>query len=183
MHKTVEELANALKDIIRSMRFRSIEPSSLSMPVRNILPIVGRLAANVLNLDYKHDELRQELETNANEKRLENMSNGAQDNFRNLQPAAAPMLRPGLRACMLFNYSDNDAEEEALMWSQGVMQMLSDGMNIVKEGGGFHKCGDCQVLWDRNESRNEEASVSVVSLPACKFNKHINNSWRLDVNL
>ena len=63
------------------------------------------------------------------------------------------------------------------------MQMVSDGTNIIKKGGGFHKRGDCQVLWDRNESRNEEASISVVSLPVCNFNKYVENSWRLDINL
>jgi len=39
------------------------------------------------------------------------------------------------------------------------------------------------VLWDRNESRNEDASISIVSLPTCNFNKYIENSWRLDINL
>ena len=84
---------------------------------------------------------------------------------------------------MLFNYADSDTKDKILMWSQGIMQMVSDGTNIIKEGGGFHKRGDYQVLWDRNESRNEEASISVVSLPAYNFNKYVENSWRLDINL
>lgn len=69
------------------------------------------------------------------------------------------------------------------MWSQGVIQVVSNRSNIIKEGGGFHKRSDCQVLWDCDESRNEDASISVLSLPACNFNKHIQNSWRLDINL
>ena len=183
VQKTVQELATTLKDIIRLMRRRSLEPPSLSLPMRKSLPIVGQLTKDVLDIDTKHNELRQEIETNANQHRNENISNGTQDNFRNLQPATAPELRPGLRIDMLFNYADSDTEDEILMWSQGVIQMVSDGTNIIKEGGGFYKRGDCQVLWDRNESRNEEASISVVSLPACNFNKYVKNSWRLDINL
>ena len=183
VQKTVEELATMLKDIIRIMRRRQVEPPVLSLPSRKSLPIVGQLSADILAIDSEQSELRDDLETNALEKRNADISNGDQDNFRNLQPATAPALRPGLRIDMLFNYSDLDADDELLMWSQGVIQVVSDGTNIIKEGGGFHKRGDCQVLWDRNESRNEDASSSIVCLPACNFNKYIENSWRLDVNL
>ena len=84
---------------------------------------------------------------------------------------------------MLFNYSDLDADDEILMQGQGVIQVVSDGTNIIKEGRGFHKRSDCKVLWNRNESRNEDAISSVVSLPAYNFNEYIENSWRLDVNI
>ena len=59
-------------------------PPSLSLPIRKSLPIVGQLTVNIFNIDIKHNELRQEIETNANENRIENILNGRQDNFRNL---------------------------------------------------------------------------------------------------
>ena len=150
--------------------------------LKNLL-IVVQLTADELQIYKNHSELRSELETNAAQARNKNMRNGEQDDFLNLQAATAPALRPGLRLDMLFNYEECNAEDEMLMWSQDVIQIVSDRTNIAKESGGFHTRGDCQVLWDRNESRNEEASTSIVSLPACNFNNYSENSSRLDIDL
>ena len=97
----------------------------------------------MLAIDSEHSRLRDELETNTMKKRNAGMLNRDQGNFRKLQPATAPTLRQGLRIGMLFNYSDADAGNGILMWSQGIIQITSDGSNIIKEGGGFHKRGNC----------------------------------------
>lgn len=39
------------------------------------------------------------------------------------------------------------------------------------------------VLWDANAQRNDEDSASVVCIRKTLCNKHIQNSWRLDVSL
>jgi len=115
VQKTMEELATMLKDIICSMRRRPVEPPVLSLPLWKSLPIVGQLSADVLAIDSKHCELRDELESNALEKRNIDILNGEQDNFRNLQPATAPTLHSGLRIDMLFNYADIETDNEILM--------------------------------------------------------------------
>ena len=55
------------------MRRRSLETPSLSLPMRKSLPIVGQLTADVLNIDTKHSELRQEIEANINQNRNKNI--------------------------------------------------------------------------------------------------------------
>lgn len=79
------------------------------------------------------------METNKIDARENNMLNGEQGNFRNLQPATAPALQPSLRIDLLCDYSDDDTEEEALKWSQGITQVASDGSNLAKKKRGFHK--------------------------------------------
>ena len=113
--------------------------------LKNLL-IVVQLTADELQIYKNHSELRSELETNAAQARNKNMRNGEQDDFLNFQAATAPALRPGLRLDMLFNYEECNAEDEMLMWSQDVIQIVSDRTNIAKESGGFHTRGDCQVL-------------------------------------
>lgn len=111
IQKIAEELAVVLKDIIHIMRRRQIELPILSLPARKCLPIAGQLSHDVLAIDSEQSELRDNLENNALQKRNTDISSGQQDNFRNLQPATAPTLRPGLRIDMLFNYSDSDTDD------------------------------------------------------------------------
>ena len=83
---------------------------------------------------------------------------------------------------MIVNCTDDYGSEE-LSWCQGAIQCVSNGSNMPKEEGGFHKSGDVSVLWDENKVRDEEESITIVSLLVSKFNKHVENSWRLDLCL
>ena len=51
-----------------------------------------------------------------------------------------------MRVDCLFNYGDDEEDTDILMWSQGRITLLSNGSNIPKESGGFHKKGDVQIL-------------------------------------
>ena len=59
------------------------------------------------------------------------------------------------------------------MWSQGVVQLILDGTNILKESRGYYKKGDTIVLWDTCSKIHEEASVSTISISKSLFNKHV----------
>ena len=155
----------------------------LELPERKVLPIVGTLTADVVKYDSRQRLMKEEMTNQALERRMQQELSGDTDNFANLQPATAPEPSIGMRIDMLFNYADDENDSDVLMWSQGVAQIASNGSNVQKEGGGYHKKGDVVVLWDACADRNEEASTSVVSTPKKMFNKHVQNSWRLDVRL
>ena len=105
------------------------------------------------------------------------------DNFANLRPTTALEPTVSMRIDMIFNYVEGEDDSNLLMWSQGVVQLFSNGSNVPKDGAGFHKKRDVKVLWDANSQRNEEASTNVVSIPKSLFNKHVQKSWRLDLSL
>ena len=98
-----------------------------------------------------------------------------------MQLPIVPILKVGLRVDVLFNYFNDENNEDVIMWSQGVMKLVSDGKNMPKESGGFHKKGDCIVIWDANVERGELNSESVFSLPLRLHNKQVDNSWRVDL--
>ena len=60
-------------------------------------------------------ELKSRLETNASNRREEQVITEEQDNFQNLQPSTAPALVVGMRIDMLLNYNDDYGSEE-LNW-------------------------------------------------------------------
>ena len=181
--KTVDELSTLLKDVIRAMQGTTFEWPEIELPKRKSLPIVGTLAPNVVACNARQRARKEELTNQAIERRQQQELSGDTDNFANLQPATAPDPQVGMRIDMLFNYADDNDDSDILMWSQGTIQLVSNGSNIPKEGGGFHKKGDVKVLWDANADRNEEESISVVSIPKSLFNKHLQDSWRLDITL
>jgi len=115
--------------------------------------------------------------------RTDRIENGEIDLYSNRQAATAPELKIGMYIDMLCNYSNDTDKSELLIWYQGVIQQVSNGVNIAKEGGGYHKKGDISVLWDANADRNELASVSVISLSKCLYNKQVEGSWRIDIDL
>ena len=115
------------------------------------------------------------------DERANKIVNGEVDVYSNRQDATAPELKTGMRVDVLCNYSDDDDESELLMWCQGIIQQVSNGVNISKEGGGHHKKGDVSVLWDADTYQNELASVSVVSMAKRLYNKQVQGSWRIDV--
>ena len=77
----------------------------------------------------------------------------------------------------------NVDESDILMWSQGLIQDISNGKNIEKDGGGFHKKGDVKALWDANAERDELASVCFIGLSKLLCNKQVEGSWRIDIAL
>ena len=83
--------------------------------------------------------MKEELTNQSIEKKRQEQLSRTRDNFSNLQPATAPDPRIGLRIDMLCNYADEDDESDLLMWSQGATQSMSNGTNLPKDGGGFHK--------------------------------------------
>jgi len=181
--KTVDELSTLLKDVIQAMQRTTLEWPEIELPERKSLPVVGTLTPNVVAYDARQRARKEELTNQAIERRQQQELSGDTDNFANLQPATAPEPQVGMRIDMLFNYADDNDDSDILMWSQGTIQLVSNGSNIPKEGGGFHKKGDVKVLWDANADRNEEESISVVSIPKSLFNKHLQDSWRLDITL
>ena len=84
---------------------------------------------------------------------------------------------------MLCNYSDNADELELLIWCQGVIQLVCNGVNISKEGGGYHKKGDISVLQNANADCNELSLVLVVSLSKGLYDKQVEGSQRIDIDL
>ena len=84
---------------------------------------------------------------------------------------------------MLCNYSDNADELELLIWCQGVIQLVCNGVNISKEGGRYHKKEDVSVLWNTNADRNEFTSVLVASLSKGLYNKQVEGRWRIIIDL
>ena len=74
---------------------------------------------------------------------------------------------------ILHNYSNNVNESEILIRSQGLIQDISNGTNIAKDGGEFHKKDNVKVLWDTNTERNELASMNVISLCKHLHNKQV----------
>ena len=84
---------------------------------------------------------------------------------------------------MLLNYSEVDDSNYALIRSQCVMQLISDRSIMLKERDRHCKWGNDSELWDRNESRNEEASIIVALFPTYKLNEHTQNILRLDINV
>lgn len=181
--KSVEELTALLKNITREMQGTLFEWPELELPERKVLPIVGALAPDAVQYDSRQRSMKEDITNQALERRYQQELSGDTDNFANLQPAAAPEPSIGMRIDMLFNYADDEDDSDILMWSQGVIQIISNGSSVPKERGGFHKKGDAVVLWDACADRNEEASRSVASIPKNLFNKHVQNSWRLDVTL
>ena len=83
----------------------------------------------------------------------------------------------------LFNHSDDADDTETLVWVKGRMQLVSDGSNIAMKDGAWRKKGDVLVLWDSNESHNEQASSSTISLPKKMLNKLVQGSWRINIHL
>ena len=88
-----------------------------------------------------------------------------------------------MRVDVMCNYSDDTDDLEMLIWCQGLIQDVSNGLNIAKEGGGYHKKGDVHVLWDASEERNELSSVSIATLSKGLCNKQVEGSWRIDIDL
>ena len=109
-------------------------------------------------------------------KQVEQIETGEIDVIANLQAPTAPELRIGMRVDVLCNYVYNVDESEVLMWSQGLIQQISDGTKIEKNGGGTHKKGGVLVLWDANVEQNESASTPVVSLSKNLQNKQVDGS-------
>ena len=98
-----------------------------------------------------------------------------------MQSPIVPILKVGLRIDMLSNYGNNENDEDILMRSQGVIKLVSDGKNMPKKSGGFHRKRDCIVIWDPDNEieRGELNSESVVILPLSLYNKQFDNSWRV----
>ena len=180
---TVNELSMLLKRILRELPRINITPPDFTVPKRSTLPVIGQLSKEVTALDEKQEELQDEMINRIETERTDQIENGEIDLYSNRQAATAPELKKGMRVDLLCNYSDDADDSETLMWSQGLIQEVSNGSNIAKEGGGYHKKGDVSVLWDPNVERNELASVSIITLSKGYHNKQVEGSWRIDIDL
>ena len=166
-----------LKKVIRAMTGRQISKPEIIIPARKSLPIIVNLTKDVLHIDNRYNSLKEELDQRENDRRCEQERSGVSDRLSHVQSPIAPILKVGLRIDMLFNHGKNENDENILMWSQCVIWLVSDGKNMPKESGGFHKKRDCIVIWDPNVERGELNSESVVSLPLLLHNKQLHNSW------
>ena len=180
---TATELVQMLKDVIKRMAGKPISPPVLEMPSIKTLPVIGNATSDVAVFEKSKEDLKKDIELKALQQQNNQALTGELDVFSIQQPPTPPDLRVGMRVDCLFNYGDDEEASDVLMWSQGRITLLSNGNNIPKDSGGFHKKGDVQVLWDGNESRNELCTSSVITLKKNMFNKQVENSWRLDVNL
>ena len=178
---TVNELSALLKRIVRQLTRLDITPPEFTVPKRSNFPVIGQFTKEVIALDAKQDKLQDDMMNRIDDERANKIVNGEVDVYSNRQDATAPELKTGMRVDVLCNYSDDDDESELLMWCQGIIQQVSNGVNISKEGGGYHKKGDVSVLWDADTYQNELASVSVVSMAKRLYNKQVQGSWRIDV--
>ena len=180
---TVNELSTLLKRIVRELPRISITPPEFTVPKRSTLPVIGQLTKEVTALDEKQDKLQADMMNRIETEMEDRIENGEIDLCSNRQAATAPELKRGMRVDVLCHYSVDADDSELLIWCQGLIQEVSNGSNIAKEGGGYHKKGDVSVLWNANEQRNELASVSIIALPKNLFNKQVEGSWRIDVDL
>ena len=58
VQKTDEELSSMLKDLMKIMRRRSIEPQASQFSERKNLYMIGQLTTDALTIDTNHSELR-----------------------------------------------------------------------------------------------------------------------------
>ena len=127
--------------------------------------------------------MKEELEAKVLNVHFQKVEEGKCDNFASMRPLIEPDPKLGMRMYARFNHSDDADDTETLVWVQGRMQLVSDGSNIAMKDGAWRKKGDVLVLWDSNESRNEQASIRINSLPKALFNKQVEGSYKIDISL
>ena len=145
------------------MSGRQTHKLQIIIPTRKNPPIIATLSTDVIDIDNRYEDLKEELEQKADIRRWDQELSVVCDNFANLQSLISPEIKVGLRIDVLFNYCDNEIYNDILIWSQGEINLVSNGTNISKEGGGFHKKRNCLVLWDANVERGELSTESVIS--------------------
>ena len=156
------------------MSGRKINKPKIIIPHRKNLPIIGTLTKDVITIDSNHVALKNEIEERADARRNNQEISGECDKFYNLQSLITPELKVGLRIDMIFNYCDNEQDNDVKMRSQGEIKIISNVTKLPKESSGFPTKAYCLVSWDVSFS-------SVVSLPSRLCNKQEVNSLKVDI--
>ena len=87
---------------------------------------------DVVNIDSNHVALKNELEERADARRSNQEISGKWHKFSTFQSPISHELKVGIRIDILFNYYDNDQDDDIKMWSQGEIKITSNGANLPK---------------------------------------------------
>jgi hypothetical protein len=187
------QLATHLKLIISKQRTRHIpEKPPANLPTRKVLPNLGTVTADVIDIDMANLECSDEFENKARTTKQEREAAGVGDRFALMQPHSQPVVDCsliGTRLDVCHKYDLNDGSNGSqLHWSQGVVILVSDGTNIVKIGSrtACYNAGEAVIIrWDANPVANEESTESIQCLKPRQFNPvtHSDGSWRLDLDV
>ena len=127
--------------------------------------------------------MKDELTQRAHDRQVEQEHTRETDAVTNLQETTSSEPTIGMRIDALCNYGDDADNSDILKWSQGLMQQISNGSNIQKAKGGWHKKGHVLILWDANETHNKSETTSFISLPKSLHNKKVKASCKIGIAL
>ena len=102
----------------------------------------------MVEIDANQVALKEELQEKTRALQREKEVSSESDTFANFKFPVSLELKVDLRIDLLFNYYDDDINLDTIRWIQGEIKVMSNSSNLQKEGGGFHKKGDCLIRWD-----------------------------------
>ncbi|KAL7546176.1 hypothetical protein ACHAWF_015185 [Thalassiosira exigua] len=184
---TVQELANALKDLIKGeTKQKTAIPEKPNMPLmRKEAATLGQVTNQRRNLEEKSIEDKDNFDREAREEWRDREGEGIGSVHQSMQRVDVPDLH-SLVDTRIEYYTKFDLDEKgtetANKWCGGVIKRVSDGTWLLP--GARTRCykrGEAaEVLWDPVEEIGMGSVRSIVHFDPKKWNQDEVNSWRKD---
>ena len=172
---TIKELAKKLRTIIIKEN-KLVIPTlpDMDTPKRCVSGTLGTPTSDIMSLDAKYMDNKEELKQKAVVTMRERESSGVTSIYARMQPFYRPEVEDlvGRRIDVLYSLKVNG--NDVLRWCQGEVLEVCENISIPK----------VKVAWDPapDIAGSEEGEVSEKVLMPSLWNKDVDGAWRLDID-